>query len=64
MLCIPEWSNQDLYLCRLDESGNGAQEITPNVKEEDLGEEVEETQKQEQGGSENGSDNASNRWET
>jgi hypothetical protein len=52
--------NQDLYLCRLDESGS-AQEITPNVKEEDLGVEIEETQKQEQERSENGSDNASNR---
>jgi hypothetical protein len=53
--------NQDLYLySRLDESGS-AQEITPNVKEEDLGEAIEEPQKQEQGRSENESDNGSNR---
>ncbi len=64
MLCILEWYNKDPYLCRLDGSGS-AQEFTPNVKEEeDLGEAIEETQKQEQGRSENASDNASNRWET
>jgi hypothetical protein len=44
----------------LDESGS-AQEITPNVKEEDLGEAIEETQKQEQDRSENGNDTAGNR---